>query len=267
MIVLKKLLLEHPDNISYRGNNYDYSDGIAVFSVFRNQNTKKWVGVTLIETENERLVIKTTDDEVNKSLQYFNDKNYSDYAIHPHIMSSLSISGLIRRVDSAYAYRNARPDIPVNGRVWYVNDKSLVNGKRYLISFWNGVEHFNNFDREIEGCLELAGVEDINQCLFEFIDRKNQWLTYSEVTGKEDIDTAKDDEETIKQLLKIQHINPKAKSVIRSLQGSPTNKLQKAADKLGMSTIQLKQLLGRDIAENQLQEKVKLLMAKYPAKY
>ena len=253
MIVLKKLLLEHPDEIHYKNGGYDWKDAFSVFSVFRNRSTNGWVGVTLKYhgSESGPLKIITTDTSVNKSLQFYNDIELVDYPIHPNIMFALEKAGLIRSIKSGYEYRNDRPDIPVNGRIWEIKNGDY---KMYLVSFWNRENHFHNFEEEIEGCLKLAGVNSLDECLFEFIDGQNKWLTYEEVTGKKSIDTTKDEEETIKQLLKIQHIDPKAKSVIKSLQGAPTNNLQKAADKLDIPLIKLKQLLGKDIAEGQLQE-------------
>lgn len=253
MIALRKLIIEHPDRIYYKKERYDYDDGISVFSIFRNLHTNKWIGVVLQE-QNEELVITTTDSEIDKLLQFFNDRGYSDFPNHPYIMSALEEARLIRPITSAYAYRNARPDIPVNGRVWNVRDGDSGN-RVYLVSFWNRIEQFNNFDGEIEECLKLSGVEDISECLFEFVGHNDKWFTYSEVTGKESVKPVKqDDEETIQKLLKIQHINPTAKNIIKNLRGAPINKLQSAADKLGIPVIKLKQLLGMDVAEGRIKE-------------
>ena len=75
------------------------------------------------------------------------------------------------------------------------------------------------------------------------IEYPDKWISYSELEGSKP-NTKKLSDDAIKALLKIQHTSPAAKSFINKLQQVPPNRLEKTADKLGMSVAQVKHLTG-----------------------
>ena len=245
MINLKQLLKENPDYIKYNDERHMYADAHSVFTIFRYEEANKWVGVVLFGKSPNNPVL-ATDRTVQEDLLFRLDPNYiNSFATHPGIINVLMSGGYVDPgANREYSYRNRRPDIPVNGRIWKTDGKDLV-------SFWCPKDFFKKFQKEIKDCLKLADV-DIKKAEFEFINHEGIWMSYDKAMGKTSDSYKATPEDVINKLLKRQHLDPNAKQALKKLQGMPTTKLSSIADKMSIPFIQLKQRLGMDIAEESL---------------
>ena len=247
MINLRQLLTEHPDNIRYFGTDYYYgsSQVVGVFSVFKDKLTHKWISA-VIEDRLSKQEVKTNDKDINRllkkeDLSFISDE---DYAIHPNLLQSFVNLHRLAPTESAYEYRNSRPDIPINGRVWSIYNHK-TGQQTTLVSFWSNREKYMQFQEETDTCLRLLH-QDPKKCMYEFINQPNEWMTYEEVLHPEEKDAplSASEEEFIKRLMKIQHTNPEAKKALKQIVPINPNKLQKQADELGITVVALKQAMG-----------------------
>jgi len=132
----------------------------------------------------------------------------------------------------------------ISGRCWEVN-----TGPRQFVlvaSFWQGHNKVKSQLDFVKTLFKLMN-KDITKAVFEFPNKDGTFLTYNEAFAS--LKPAPSlDKKTEKILQKIIHLSPEVK---KSLIRMPTNKLQQAADKLGITSIELRQALGMDVAETQ----------------
>jgi hypothetical protein len=130
-----------------------------------------------------------------------------------------------------------------------MGNERLVHGRMYRIkgqfifSMWETMKEVRQNRKNIENILSELGY-DPTQITYEVGDYDNKFFTYEQTfenTAPEP--TVSDAARKFKEKL---HLNPDLKKQFLKL---PVNRLQMYADRLRMPTIQLKQLLGRDITE------------------
>ena len=249
MINLKQLIVEHPDLILFNKTGYTYSNPQVhgVFSVFQDSKTKKWISAVLIDEPNRMRVI-TDDEELNRLIKEEDLEIVPDmeYAIHPELLQTFINLHRLPSIESDMEYRNNRSDIPVNGRVWdVIDDKTGLTTT--LVSLWSKFGTQKPYQQQLDKCLRLMK-RDPKACLYEFVDRPNEWLSYDDVINPkaEAKPLSASEEQLVKKLLKIQHTSPEAKKLINIIHKAPPNKLQALADKTGTTVAALKHLASMD---------------------
>jgi len=148
---------------------------------------------------------------------------------------------------------------------WEIHDFERLNncrffnipGGEYVLSFWEKKQKIKQQKSYIVEMLKETGY-DPEDILYEVSDYDGELLQFWEIFGHTTKPPTQDDLSIeLKQQL---HLNPDLKQVFLTL---PTNKFQRAADKLGMTTIELKRLLGREIAESTSPEKTDYIGTTY----
>jgi hypothetical protein len=170
----------------------------------------------------------STDKELRDNL---NDKfAYDPPKSHTRLKYMM---GKVEDDENKYSERSAN----VEGRVFNTPDGVFVG-------FWQNFNVVKPHWYDVEKILKSLGYNP-SKCKYTF--GANGWdqYSYNYIMDKNDGNTKVTSDVDLK-LRKIMHLNAQAKKALLHL---PPNRLQFVADKFGITTIQLKRLLGRDIAE------------------
>ena len=231
------LLKEHPDKILFQGEKYNiHSEEVfCTTSVVYNIKSKRPACIASMKggtSIGSTWVHKSDDNEIEQVLnKYF----WEGLPWHSDIMETLHKNGLVEGTMD-------RHGMLLSGRCWEVN-----TGPRQfavIASFWQGHNKVKSQLDFVKTLFKLMN-KDITKSFFEFPNKDGAFLTYNEAFAS--LKPAPSlDKKTEKILQKIIHLSPEAK---KSLIQMPTNKLQRAADKFGITTIELRQALGMDVAE------------------
>jgi hypothetical protein len=249
MIKLKQLIVEHPDLIVYNKKGYTYQNPQVhgVFSVFQDSKTKRWICSVLID-EPSRMRVTTDDEELNRLIKEEDLEIVPDteYAIHPELLQTFINLHRLPSIENYMEYRNNRLDIPVNGRVWDATD-GKTGLTTTLVSLWSKFGTQKPYQEKLDQCLRLMK-RDPKSCLYEFVDRQFEWLSYDDVINPkaETKPLSASEEQLVKKLLRIQHTSPEAKKLINIIHKAPPDKLQSLADKTGTTVAALKHLASMD---------------------
>jgi hypothetical protein len=122
-------------------------------------------------------------------------------------------------------------------------DETIDRDETFVFACWESKEKLKTHMQIVEQSLRDLNL-DPQKVLYEPEDYEGEHLTYSEIKGATDKEPTTDEKTAwLKQQL---HLNPDLKKLFLNL---PPNRYQSVADKLNITTIQLRQLLGRDVAE------------------
>jgi len=239
-ISLKRLLLEDPDSVSDRGTEYDWEDNrvLSFFSIVDSHHLGRRF---VIVCNKPTLSILTDDHEVEKLYAEQNSGDLKWHRLsfeHLYLASPLNSAGLIED------YERDSVELPVSGRIWaaklYSQGGEMFREK-YICSFWQSSDTVRQYQIQLKNVFVLLKI-DIKDCRFEFINKTDELFSYEESFDpnakpiKSNIS-----KEQMRALLKIQHLTPQAKKAL--LTKYPQNKLQLAAQKLGISLAQLNHIL------------------------
>jgi hypothetical protein len=228
---------ENPDIIRFGGEKYgvNVEEVLCTLTSVHNLKTNKPSVIVSMRGNTpigSSWLHKSDDKEVADTLNRY---MWSSVPWHSDVMETLKKNGIVKGEDR-YATLLA-------GRVWEIN-----TGPRQfsvIAAFWQGHQDVKGKLNHVKYMFYLMG-KDITKALFEFPNYKDRFLTYNEAFAS--MKPVQALSKTVeKALMKIQHLSPDAKKALIDM---PINKLEKAADKLGITTIELKQALGMDIAEN-----------------
>jgi hypothetical protein len=237
---LSLLLKEDPDGIYFQEEDYSiHSEEVfCTLSAVYNVKSKKPAVIVSMKGNSpigSSWIHKSNDKEIADILnKYF----WESLPWHSDIMETLAKNGFVD------GKNNSRYGMLVAGRCWEVN--TGPREFKVITSFWQGHNKVKSQLDLVKMMFQLMN-KDITKSLFEFPNKEDVFLTYNEAFASL-TPVGGIDKKTEKILQQIQHISPEAK---KSLLKMPTNKLQRAADKLGISAIELRQALGMDVAETQ----------------
>jgi len=231
----KKLLNEDPDYIEYNGNGYSWENRDDVVGLFSVIDSDFYGRPFVVAASPKKLKIFLDDDDAAEDYEESNAGNlnwHKENFTHHFLLEPLRDAGIIatdERVDS---------QVMVSGRIW----EDMDNKGYYMCSFWEN--HFNvrRYETQIHNAFVLLGA-NIKNTVFEFIGIPNRFFSYDEVFNRKNTTTqSKLSDEQINKLRKLQHFSPEAKRAV--LTKYPPNRLQVAADKLGISYAQLRHILS-----------------------
>lgn len=241
---LTSLICESPDSINFNGEPYTFEDeeALSTFSIIHDLVDKKAVTVAFLHNEGKLISDSITLNEFFKS-------NYSHWelfaaqfpAYHDDIHTILVRMGRMKGRDRSNAI--------ILGRTWKID---TAPGKmKTITSFWNGHNQVKSNLSNLKKYYNLIG-ENITDGLFEFLGARGKFMTYREaflsfIPPEKQKITNQDLED-----LKKAHLakgDDKKRILLKALGNAGPDKVQKVADKLGMSPIELRQKLGMDIAE------------------
>jgi len=247
---LLPILKEDPDSIVVRGKTYKFTDDESVAVIIMgdmviNYNSKKFAdGLSWVSAN-------------PKTGEVWLNGTKADFKINPDLKSHWAIRNVIcKEIEDS------------GGEIYLKGGHSRLRGNRardarlfkvemfYRLSFWDtqsDVRPYKNviidfMDKLGQGPVPGEKAIDYTLCQFKGMSQSN-FLPFDKAF-ESTIEKEISDEES--ELIKKLHLLPPDKKAefLKKLGAMNPNKLQVAADKLGMTTIQLKQLLGKDIAEN-----------------
>jgi len=134
---------------------------------------------------------------------------------------------------------------PVFGAYEYDKQVRLFHARifkwedQFVFSCWEKLKIMKKHQSLIDQFMRDMGYT-VENMRFEPGDYTETFMTYQELFGNTKIPTSRDDDVALKWREQL-HLNPDLKKVVLKL---PPNKLQKAADKMGMPVAQLKHLAG-----------------------
>jgi hypothetical protein len=214
----------------------------GIFTLF---NNSFWVVQHYISRTNKveyECSDKEIEKELNRNPKYQNDSSggrdddyaRTHYSIHDHIQDAVK---QLSKSEKTKEFRNYHGE--VSGRVFQFKNKNVIG-------FWQGIDEIRANWRMVEMLIKKFNV-DPKTAFYNFDNyyhSKEDEYAYTDIAVSLKIGREVDPYE--KELMKIQHLSPEAKKALLQL---PSNRLQTVADKLSMTVIELRRLLGRDIAE------------------
>ena len=221
--------LNESEELHIGDKEYDYDSQYA-FALFEIYPTF-WV---YSQTKNGRSKFYSNNPKLEEELEQFNDK----YKVHVHqrlwmMLDKIKISAGIPDVD----YAKGSKKNTTSGRIWG------IQGKIY-VSFWDKLSVVRPIFDKAEEILKDIKVEgkviDAKTALYIFggATTDEDVMTYDEVKGKETKDIQTDDDVLLQKLI---HLSPEVK---KGLLNVGSDRMQYYADRLGISIVQLKQLMG-----------------------
>ncbi len=223
----KKLIKESPDALVLNGKTIirQYGDTFMVFKTA--DDSKIYIAVT--SGKGADFSVKVNNTDLTQIAKHLEPEFCDQYMGHE------DLAELLHKLKSSIIKKDAsREDFLLSGRHW------KVQGVDY-VSMWNSKATVEKYKEYFIKVLKLMNVS-IDKCLFEFPGNENQgkYRSYNDSSLKSDVNQEK-------ELMKKQHLDPNAKKILRQLSSgdSDGNALQKAADKLGMPAIKLKQLVSQ----------------------
>jgi len=236
-ISFKSLLKEDPDDLYYSdsisNHHLEHTDDntIGIFSVFMFEDRK-----VTIAMDNRSRNIFIDDPIVEQKYKDFNNgdlKFHRQNFYHHYLHRPLEEAGIVKDED------RDSDEFLVSARIWKIYDGDFAG--KFLCSFWQTYRTVKMNDTHVENAFVLLNI-DIKNCMFEFLDKQGELVTFDQSFVKNDIGTTKSlSTKQIKALQQIQHFSPEAKKAL--LTQHPPNRLQLAADKLGVTYAQLRHIL------------------------
>jgi len=235
---VKKSLTEDPDGFEFDGvtidiwENSDQVEMVFILADIEGRNT--YFGYIP-----ERSKIITN----NKTYQEILDNDPP--SLDDYLTTHGNILGYIENLLGFTFYTNYPP----------IKSRRLIHGRVFnvrgqlIMSCWEKLSMIELHRRDLFALLKHARINP-REILYEVGGHNGEFFTYDQIfkTGVDKEQTTSDEELRILQQL---HLNPELKHKILKL---PVNKLAVVADKLNMPVIQLKNLLGRNVAESSLQK-------------
>lgn len=241
MSMREALFSESPDNIyPFEGDpskilTWDSNEVSSVFSIFKDQTTNKMVLITAFCKNGEVYRITTGDKKLDAEINVDDMvENNQDMAMtHSNLLAPVA-----RRIsDFGYKY-DMREFTRMSGRTF------LVDGKTF-ISIWNEHRFFVRYKRQIDLLIDRLRVSK-DTVLFEAIDFPGEYKTYEEVYGSSSVKKKSElSPEQIKDLMKKQHLDPRAKKILRTLTSNDKHldSLTRAANGMNMTVAQIRNMM------------------------
>lgn len=245
----KTFLKEDPDSIHYNDIEYDW-EGPATVGFFSVIDSDFFGRAFVVAADPKKLKIFLDDPEAEA---VYKENNAGDLKwhtarfVHHHLIEPLHDGGVIESDD------RFDPQVPISGRIW----EDEENPGYYLCSFWQNNDAVKKYKTQISNAFTLLNV-NIHNTVFEFIGNTGKFFSYGDSFGTQKPAIKSElSAEQIKALLKIQHLSPAAKKAL--LSAYPANKLQLAADKLGITLAQLRHILsGPELVGKKFEESIGL---------
>jgi hypothetical protein len=246
MIKLTNLLLEHPDHICAKtGQCSDYRNPdhvLGVCSVFNIDSKKVWFAYSV----KKRKIFSNVpeyEDKIEKYIEENKHFSYNDQAIAVATGNPVTHKGIRYLLNSIFRVNGGF----VGADAKYSSSRLYSIGKSIVLTFWED-KNFVLTEKEIVKAMVTVMGYDYKKISYEVINLDGEFFSWDELfEGKKSninrSEISADDIELLKQL----HLNPTVKKMLLKL---PSNRLEKAADKLNIPVIKLKQLIGRDISES-----------------
>jgi hypothetical protein len=213
---------------------FESNEVTSVFCVFKDSHTNKNVlivafikdgYVTRITTGDKKL-----DDELNVKKIVAKNQNFA--MIHSNLLYHIR-----DRIEPHIEGQDEK------------RDEALLSGRSFLfegmnyVSVWVDSNSLIKMRREIDKLLGWLNIQK-DRVLFETVDFNGEYKSYTEVFGggrKE----SKLSPEQIKDLMKKQHLDPRAKKILRTLASSNKHldSLTRAANGMNISVAQLKNMM------------------------
>lgn len=241
MSMREALFSESPDSIYPYETDFSEevtfeSDKVSsVFSIFKDQVTNRILLMTALCKNGNVYKITTGDKDIDAEIDVDKIKrdNLDSAMIHSNLLAPVA-----QRISDFGDRYEMRGFTRMSGRSF------LVDGKTF-ISIWNHLSCFVKYKRQIDILINRLGVssEDV---LFEAVDFPGEYKTYKEVYGStsEKKKSALSPEQ-IKDLMKKQHLDPRAKKILRKLASSDKHidSLSRAANGMNVTVAQLRNMM------------------------
>lgn len=237
MSMRESLFTESPDSIyPYNGDpseevNFESNKVTSVFSVFNDKYKKKNILIIAFCQNGEAKRITTGDEEFDEEIGV--KRTVSRNSGNPMIHDTL-LSMVYKRINPDGA--DIRDGAVISGRTF------LVDGITFL-SVWSELDRLFKNKHHIDEVIRQLGLYK-NEVRFESIDFPGEYKYYGDVFGN----VKKKSElspEQIKDLMKKQHLDPRAKKILRILASSDKHldSLTNAANGMGIPVVQLKSMM------------------------
>lgn len=232
------LFTESPDNVYVKSDiiSYDSEYPTSVFSIFDDIIDKR-VNIIVALCENGQIKKLTTGD--NRLDNEINVKDHLESLTGKVITHEKILSCVTDRLDEGEPYRILRDGTLISGR-------SFLLGETTYVSFWNEVDVVVKHKKYIDKILNMLNVP-YKSIRFETIDFQEEFPSYEELFGEAPSDRKPSSlsPEQIKQLMKRQHIDPRAKQILYKFASSDKylDSLKLTASKMNISVAQLKHLM------------------------
>ena len=237
---------EGPDGIEYNGVNtylWDYPEYTRMFFILAKIDGRENVSFCYLRDDGEVVSSKPEFDSV------FSENPPKDsMTTHGDLISYIMDTIGLNLYDSEDPGDKplAMGDVVsmrlVHGRVFEVSGQLIM-------SCWEKSDRLRSQKSDIDKLMDISGI-DPKKVLYETSDAPEEFSSYEDTFGsgsdKESSDKSKRSDSEIERLEKL-HLDANLKKKILKL---PPNKFQLAADKLNISTIELKNWLGRNVAES-----------------
>lgn len=239
-IAENKILKEQPDWITVGPHDYMHDDkeAYAVFFIITYQQkygTKiAWAGYSP----------HLTGKHLYLDGKPLSNESYTyDDPTHGDIMDSLRKS-MVYNIPEISSLSDIHSEI--NGRLFKINNK-------FYVSFWKEKDSINKYRKQVEDCINFFTNNDVKNVRFQFYRMEDdEFVDYYQAFDAGEIKLSVGEKEA--ELRRQLHLMPpkKKSEFLKKLGADNPNKIQSLADKLRMTPIELKQLLGMDVAENSL---------------
>lgn len=213
---------------------FESDEVTSVFSIFRDVFTgKKVLIVGFIKNGTvERITTgdKTLDDEIGvKDIEQNNSRHA---LIHVNLLTPIANRLGIHEDD------------------FDIRDKTLISGRSFnfegadYISVWNDLPALKRQRPEINKLLSWLGKNKEN-VKFETIDFQGEYKSYDETFGSTEKRKSDLSAEQIRDLMKKQHLDPRAKKILRTIASSNKHldSISRAANDMNISVAQLKNMM------------------------
>ena len=231
------LMSENPDVIymddsgkeSYSWGSIQVSSVFSVFNNLRDGVDSQYI-VAVCSGANQ--YITTGDDRFDRELQL--DKYARETAgedmTHDALLSPLAdyLTG-----DDAEDVWDLRTSTLVSGRSWKLDSGTVF-------SFWNKQSVVQRYKKQIDEIMNKIGAR-AESSKFESIDHQNEMKSYEEFFGGQ-LQKSKLSDVQIRELMKIQHLDPRAKKILHALanRGDYADSMKSAAASMNITVAQLK---------------------------
>lgn len=213
---------------------FESNEVTSVFSMFKDITTNKKVLIIAFCKNGEAYKITTGDKKLD---------------------SEIDVDGVVERF-RGYPMTHTNLLDPASNKVsdkdddYFLRDSTIISGRTYLvegktyISVWNDVDVILREKSYIDSLISQLGVSK-ESVLFETVDFQGEYKSYSEIYGSAEKKKSDLSPEQIKDLMKKQHLDPRAKKILRTLASSDKHldSLSRAAKGMNITVAQLKNMM------------------------
>jgi len=241
---LKEILLnENPDFIKIDGTiknelKYYGKYTTSVFSIFENLKSDG-LNYIIAKIKNKSLYSVTTGDpsldrEINTSKILAANQGMD--VIHGNIARPLMNLGILNKVED--------DDIEWRSKLYILSGRSWKKNNTNYMSFWNTLNECKKYRDHIDKILHEIGADRSNT-FFEFIDFQKKLMTYDESFLDKKPKESGLTPEKVKSLMKVQHVDPRAKKILKTLLSGEkhADTIQKTASDMGITVSQLRNMM------------------------